>query len=52
MRSFLNELRLAARAWTHRPGLALTAIATLSLGLGSATAIWSLVHAVLLTPLP
>ena len=52
MRYFLAELRLALRAWTHRPGLALSAIFTLSLGLGSATAIWSLVHAVLLAPLP
>jgi putative ABC transport system permease protein len=52
MRLLLSELRLAVRAWMHRPGLALTAIATLSLGLGASTAIWSLVHAVLLTPLP
>ncbi len=52
MRHFLRELRLAVRTWAHRPGLALAAIVTLSLGLGSATAIWSLVHAVLLAPLP
>lgn len=52
MPSFLSELRLAVRTWTHRPGLAATAILTLSLGLGSATAIWSLIHAVLFAPLP
>lgn len=52
MRLFLSELKLAVRAWTHRPGLALAAVVTLSLGLGSATAIWSLVHAVLIAPLP
>jgi|CXWL01.1.fsa_nt_gi predicted permease len=52
MRHFISELRLAVRTWSHRPGLALTAVLTLSLGLGSATAIWSLIHAVLIAPLP
>ncbi|MEO8501838.1 MAG: ABC transporter permease, partial [Vicinamibacteria bacterium] len=52
MPHFLSELRLAVRAWAHRPALALTAILTLSIGLGSATAIWSLLHAVLISPLP
>ena len=26
MRLFLSELKLAVRAWTHRPGLALAAV--------------------------
>lgn len=52
MRQFLSELRLAVRSWAHRPALAVTALVTLALGLGSATAIWSLLQAVLLAPLP
>ncbi len=52
MRHFLSELKLAMRTWSHRPGLALAAVVTPSLGLGSATAIWSLLQAVLIAPLP
>lgn len=50
--SFFAELRLAVRRWASRPALALTAIITLSLGIASMTAIFSVVYAVVLKPLP
>lgn len=49
---FLGKLKLAVRRWASRPGLAITAVVTLSLGIASTTAIFSVVHAVLLKPLP
>lgn len=48
----LADIRLALRRWRTRPALALTAIATLALGIGSSTAIYSAVDGVLLRPLP
>src|SRR5689334_21887807 len=45
-------LRSALRALVHRRGLALTIIATLTLGIGANSAIFSAVDAVLLKPLP
>ena len=48
----LNDVRLAFRRWWTRPALALTAIITLALGIGSSTAIYSAVDGVLLKPLP
>ena len=41
MRAFLTELRHAARRWSTRRGLALTAMLTLALGIGATTAIFS-----------
>jgi putative ABC transport system permease protein len=46
------DVRLAFRRWRTRPALAVTAIATLALGIGSSTAIYSAVDGVLLKPLP
>jgi putative ABC transport system permease protein len=42
----------AVRLLTRRPAFTLTVIATLALGLGAPTTIFSIVHAVLLRPLP
>ncbi|MGI8481456.1 MAG: ABC transporter permease, partial [Chthoniobacterales bacterium] len=52
MNSFLSEIRLAARSLLKRPGFAFVAILTLALGIGASTAIFSVLDAVLLRPLP
>lgn len=52
LRGFAADMRVSVRRMIRQPGESLVTIATLAVGIGSVTAIFGIVHAVLLSALP
>lgn len=52
MRSLISDLRVALRGLRRRPLFAFTAIVTVALGVGATTAVFSVLHGVLLSEMP
>src|SRR5258706_13372278 len=52
MRNLLQDIRFAFRLFRKSPGFVLTAVLSLTLGIGATTVIFSVVYSILLDPYP
>jgi predicted permease len=52
MHTLLQDLRYSARQLIKNPGFTLIAVVSLALGIGSATAVFSVIYAMLMNPFP
>src|SRR5450755_2425737 len=52
MRGVLQDLRYSLRQLIKNPGFTLTAVISLALGIGAATAVFSVIYAALMNPFP
>jgi hypothetical protein len=52
MADLLHDVRRACRAFSTQRGFTVAAVLTVAIGIGASTAIFSVVNAVLLRPLP
>ena len=52
MRTVVQDLRYSVRQLVSRPGLTLTALVSLALGIGATTAVFSVIYAALIDPYP
>ncbi|MBV9075143.1 MAG: ABC transporter permease [Acidobacteria bacterium] len=52
MQTLLQDVRYAARQLAHAPSFAIVAIVSLALGIGATTAIFSVIHGILIDPYP
>lgn len=52
MQELLLDIKVAVRSWCRQPGFTFTILLTIALGVGSTTAIFSVVNGVMLNPLP